>query len=63
MNMKKDQSVKIPVSEQMLKELKQTSARDDVDITDATRMFWKDWIAGNLRPGTVVCFPAAQSQG
>ncbi|MEW6234709.1 MAG: hypothetical protein AB1656_04920 [Candidatus Omnitrophota bacterium] len=50
--MNKKRSVRIPVTEQMLKELRQKARENDIDVTDATRIFWRDWITGKIHIGS-----------
>ncbi len=47
--MNKKHSVRVPVTEQMLKELRRKSQAEDIEITDITRKFWDKWIAGKIK--------------
>lgn len=49
--MLKNCSVRIPVTEQMLKELRNKAQADGIDVTNATRILWRDWIAGKANIG------------
>ena len=51
--MNKTRSVRIPVSDELLKELRLKSEKDDINVNDATRMMWRDWIAGKIELGTI----------
>lgn len=51
--MNKTRSVRIPVTDALLKELRQKADSDDTDIANATRHFWRDWIAGNIEIQTI----------
>ncbi|MEW6234712.1 MAG: hypothetical protein AB1656_04935 [Candidatus Omnitrophota bacterium] len=44
----------------MLKELRQKARENDIDVTDATRIFWRDWIVGKINIGSHVSRPTPQ---
>jgi hypothetical protein len=49
--MNKKRSVRVPVTDQFLKELRQKARDSDLDVTDATRILWREWIAGKVNIG------------
>lgn len=61
--MNKKRSVRIPITDTMLKELRQKAQNDAIDVSNATRLMWRDWINGNIRIGAETCHARTGTEG